>query len=114
MSLEKLRKLSLPPEVFKALEELVKALRERCDDVEVYLFGSYARGTWLEDSDIDLIVISKCFEGMGSEERYRYVRNLASKRLSFELLIYTPQEFEKVKKRSIVIQDAMEYWIKLT
>jgi len=113
MSLEKLKKLSLPPNVIKALEELVERLKALYSDVEVYLFGSYARGTWLEDSDIDLIIISQSFEGMKPEERYRRVRGLASPKLPFEFLIYTPKEFKEVKDRSIVIQDALEYWIKL-
>lgn len=109
-----MKKLSLPPNVVKALEELVGSLKDICKDVRVYLFGSYARGVWLEDSDIDLIVVSRCFENMKPGERYRLVRSLSSRELAFELLIYTPKEFEKVKKKSIVLQDASEYWIELT
>lgn len=114
MSLERLRRPSLPPSVAKALGELVSSLKNICEDVEVYLFGSYAKGTWLEDSDVDLVIVSRCFENMAPEERYRLVRKLASRRLAFELLIYTPREFEKIREKSVVIRDASKYWIKLT
>ena len=112
--MRKLEKPSPPPKVIRALDELVKKLKKLYGDVEVYLFGSYAKGEWLEDSDIDIIVISKHFEELSLSERYRIVRSLASKKLSFEILTYTPREFEIVKDKSIVIQDAMKYWIKLT
>ena len=112
--MRKLKKLSLPPKVTEAIIELVNSLKKSHADIEVYLFGSFAKGTWLEDSDIDLIIVSEYFKNMKPEKRYSYVRNLASRKVPFELLIYTPQEFEKARKKSIVIQDASEYWVKLT
>lgn len=43
--------------ILSKLDELVENLKPVCD--EVYLFGSCARGEYLEDSDIDLLIISK-------------------------------------------------------
>lgn len=114
MSLEKLERLSLPPKVFKAIVDLVKVLKELSSDVKVYLFGSYAKGTWLEDSDVDLVIVSSYFEHMEPVDRYRFVRRLASDEIPFELLIYTPKEFEEALKKSIVLKDASEYWIEVT
>lgn len=41
----------------KEIEEAVKPLAKKYHIVEVYLFGSYARGTATEESDMDLLVI---------------------------------------------------------
>ena len=65
--------------------EIVEALRrvkkEFC--AEVYLFGSYARGTHIVDSDIDIIVVSEEFRGqtlwtesLWLENYYREIRVL--------------------------------------
>jgi len=110
---EKLRKLSIPEEIIEALTQFTENLKKNFSDAEVYLFGSYAKGTWLKDSDIDLIVVSKSFGGLSIGERARKVRPLAPKNIAFELLIYTPEEFQKLKGRSIVLSDASEYWIRL-
>ena len=104
----------VPEDVMRILKDFVRLARNALGWVEVYLFGSYARCDWLEDSDIDLIVISPAFKGLDLGRRYAIVRKLLPPDKGFEILTYTPEEFEEVKKRSIVIKDAMEYWIKIT
>lgn len=47
------KKILTPEEI----AEVVKPLAEKYHIAEVYLFGSYARGTATEESDIDLLVI---------------------------------------------------------
>ena len=41
-----------------ALDELTGELRKQFDIHRVVLFGSYARGDWDEESDVDLLVIT--------------------------------------------------------
>ncbi len=113
MFLKKLKKHSLPKNVVEALENFVKKVKGKYEDAEIYLFGSYARGTWTEDSDIDLIVVSKHFAKMSAEERVRLLRKMASRKTPFQILAYTPDEFCEAKRKSIALQDAEEYWIKL-
>ncbi|WP_297550558.1 nucleotidyltransferase domain-containing protein [Thermococcus sp.] len=45
----------------QALDEFLRVLRKRFDDSieEVILFGSYARGDYDEESDIDLLIIGE-------------------------------------------------------
>jgi len=54
----------VPLRVEKALRALHEALRKTYGDAELYLFGSYAKGDWLEDSDVDVVVVS----GLQGEE----------------------------------------------
>lgn len=107
------RGLELPERVQEALKSLVVGLNETYSQVEAYLFGSHARETWLEESDVDIIVISPDFKGRNVIERMAEVRRLAPPDIPFEIITYTPEEFEEAKERSIVIGDAMEYWIAL-
>jgi len=103
----------IPREIRGYLDGLLRKLRGVDPHVEVYLIGSYARGDWLRDSDIDLIIVSKAFKGLDLGRRYRLVKELAGAGFGLDLLTYTPEEFKKMKKRSIIIQDALEYAIKL-
>ena len=46
-------------------------------------------------------------------ERGATLRRLASREVPFEILAYTPEELEERLKRSVVLQDASEYWVRL-
>ena len=54
----------LPREVRQRIETAVDTIRKAIGDCEILLFGSFAKGNWLLDSDIDLIIISDKFHGM--------------------------------------------------
>ncbi|MBI5143111.1 MAG: nucleotidyltransferase domain-containing protein, partial [Nitrospirae bacterium] len=57
-----------------AVRQYVAELRRNLIAVEeVIMFGSYAKGTAGEDSDIDIAVISKSFSGDRFEDRRRIV-----------------------------------------
>jgi len=108
-----LSRLRLPPYVKEALEELAAKAREELENVEIYLFGSYARGDWILDSDVDLVVVSPRFEGLSIGERYALVRRMLPARISVEVLAYTPEEFERAKRRSVILKDASRYWVRI-
>ena len=62
---------------------------------KTYLFGSYARGTASEDSDIDIAIISKDFKGDRFYDRRRIVplrRNIDRR---IEPIPYRPNDFTK-------------------
>jgi predicted nucleotidyltransferase len=107
-----LRKL-LPVDVLFDIEEFAERVKSICPDAKIYLFGSFVKGAWLRDSDVDLMVVSNCFEKIDYWSRYPFLRRLASERRSFEILAYTPRELEVVLERSIVIKDASTYWVEV-
>lgn len=108
-----LNSTNVPPELKRILSEFVDKVKALLGSAEVYLFGSYARGDWLRDSDVDLIVIASAFRGLDLGKRYSLVRRLLPDTISAELLLYTPEEFERLREKSVVLRDAARYWIKL-
>ena len=44
-------------EIINSVEEYIKEISKYYDIQEVYLFGSYAKGTNTKDSDIDLAIV---------------------------------------------------------
>lgn len=84
--------------VEELLRELVRSLRKVDPDVEVYLTSSYARGDWLDDSDVDLIVVSRMFENLDLGERCKVVKRRVKPGYSLDLTPLTPQEFWRRKR----------------
>ncbi len=107
----------VPPRVLEAVTSLLRGLRRSGIIIErVYLFGSYARGDYLENSDVDLIIVSSSFRGMRFLDRLDLVYRVEWKLdISpwIEVIPLTPEEFEEKKKHSIVVRDAMKYWIEI-
>ena len=59
----------------------------------IYLFGSYAKGTAREESDIDLIVVSRDFFSRDLRERLEILGIAAARLLKpIQALGYTPEE----------------------
>ncbi|MDW8359185.1 MAG: nucleotidyltransferase domain-containing protein [Candidatus Caldarchaeum sp.] len=106
-----------PPEkVVENVRKLVEELSKTVKVEKVFLFGSYARGTWLRTSDVDLIIVSRDFEGMSFGRRLDLVNSAAWRlRLSppVEPLAYTPEELERKISESAVVSDASRYWLRL-
>jgi uncharacterized protein len=64
-------------------------------DIELILFGSFARGDYNEFSDIDVIVISDTFEGKGMIERIEILSEAIYKLFEpIEALPVTKKEWE--------------------
>jgi len=84
------------------LSELVKnqikeRLLEKFNPDKIILFGSQARGTADEKSDVDILVISSV-----TEDRFDMMNKMSSLLLAinyaFDVIILTKEEFERDKK----------------
>lgn len=80
---------------------------------QAILFGSRARGDWLKESDWDLLLVSRDFEGIPFPERIRRVLALWSGPVDLEVLCYTPQEFSRKRKQIGVVRTATREGIDL-
>jgi len=82
-------------EIYKRLREFISKIKKRFPIHQVYLYGSFARGQVHEGSDIDLVVVGDFKEPFFD----RISKILEITDLPIEPLVYTPQEFNEMKKR---------------
>lgn len=81
-----------------AIKEFMRKLSENLkDEFSLYLFGSLARGDYLLNSDVDIIVVTDSLKNMRPWERTVYLRKLALKNVGFDIVCYTKDEFEEAK-----------------
>lgn len=77
---------------------------------DVYLFGSYARGDHLLDSDVDVLVVSERFEGMRYVDRVALVRSMLPGDLGFDVVALTPRE---LARGGAFVREISRHWIKV-
>ena len=95
----------------KYLEEINEFVSRLSEDFKVnniIFFGSRAIGGAKQDSDIDLIIVSEDFEGMGFFERVSRMYDYWTLDMPVDFLCYTTKEFERLRKRISIVKDALE------
>lgn len=91
---------------------LEKLLTERGITVDrIVIFGSFVEGEFREDSDIDVIIVSREFRGKTIFERVKMStgigRELVKKlKIPFDLLYYSDEEWEN--EDFLIINEAKE------
>lgn len=90
--------------------KVAEAIKQRYPDAKVIFFGSRVRGDYLKDSDYDIIVVSRAFKGEHFTKRSSEVLRALWKAGivgDFEILCYTPDEFERKKKSLGIVREAL-------
>jgi predicted nucleotidyltransferase len=82
------------------IAELMTRLDNKFRIERALLFGSSARGDRLEESDIDIIVISSDFEGISMPNRQALIQREWNGEEEVQALAFTPEEFSKISRRS--------------
>jgi hypothetical protein len=83
-------------------------VEQRFSPERVILFGSRARGDHLKDSDYDIIVVSRHFEGCHFLDRLTMLFELWDCEFGLDILAYTPKEFEEKKAELGVVSEAVK------
>jgi predicted nucleotidyltransferase len=76
--------------------------------VSVLAFGSVAAGTATQGSDVDLVVVKRTSERFIERLTHSYLDIESVTGVPVDLLIYTPEEWEKQKQRPFFARMAME------
>lgn len=97
------------PEIKRIIAEFKKALVKQGIKTErIILFGSQARGTAGEYSDIDLVVISNDFQNLDFMQRCELLgRAIAEIMEPIEPLAYTPGEFDLQKQKASFLHEVL-------
>ena len=94
----------------RLIHELVLELRP----LAILLAGSLARGEFVRGmSDIDLLVVSPSVRGLRLDERIRLAYRAWPFRRAADIILLTPEEFERALEHSVVLRDARRYWVRL-
>jgi predicted nucleotidyltransferase len=89
------------------LERWIKLLIEHENPQRILLFGSLVNGDVEEWSDIDLVVVKET--QLRFLDRTREILRLLNPRVGVDILVYTPEEFDKlVQQRTFVRHEIVE------
>ena len=108
------REIIMESHVREVAEKYIGQLSRRLSIRQAYLTGSWARGTYLEDSDVDLIIVSDDFEKMGLPDRLVYLQKSWKNKIPLEAFGYTTREFQRLRKQSTYVKDAVQHGVSLT
>ena len=88
-------------------------LRRKFAPLKVIAFGFRVRGEALEDSDLDLVLVSPRFAPMSFLDRPVRVLESLDYAGGLELLCYTPEEFERKREELGIVRVAVQEGIEL-
>jgi predicted nucleotidyltransferase len=92
---------------------LERLLKERGITInKIILFGSFIKGGFDKESDIDIIIVSKDFRDKGIFERIEKTTGIGRElvkrfKVPFDLIYYSDEEWEK--RNLLLINEAREY-----
>lgn len=88
--------ISKDKEIQNAFTDIIQSIIRNYAPQKIVLFGSYAKGEAHEGSDIDLMLIKETSKRF--IDRIADVIKLNNTLISLEPLVYSPWEFETMKK----------------
>ena len=95
------------------LKKQILHLRQSFNPNKIILFGSRARGDNMEESDVDLIVVSNKFSNIDFKERIIQAYGSWDKKQGLDILCYTPEEFKEKRKQIGIVKQAVKEGIPL-
>ena len=92
----------------EVVEKFKRKLLKRVKNLKIILFGSRATGNFSEDSDFDLIIVSKAFENKNIIKRCALMYEDWDYNFAVDFICYTPDEFNKKKNQINIINEALK------
>ena len=97
----------------QVIAKFAKKLRKDFKDAKIIFFGSRAKGSELQNSDYDLVIVSKNFEGINFYDRTARVYDYWVEAQSLEAICYTPKEFLQKSSQIGIVEQANKTGIKI-
>ena len=97
----------------KIVKEFKRKLSEYLPLKKLILFGSRASGKKHEFSDFDLIVVSPKFKRKKMFERGIVLYDYWNMNYPVDFLCYTPEEFDRLKKKVTIVREALKQGIEI-
>ena len=91
------------------VQEYINNLKNKFRVEKVIVFGSALKNKFNKNSDIDIIVLSNDFKGIDFLKRLEllsHARCGRGRQIPMDIIGYTPKEFYKLSKESIVLKEA--------
>jgi len=86
----------IPVEIKNKINKYLNELKKNKIPIkEAILFGSYARGTQKERSDIDIALVSEIFSGNRIEDKDKICHITISVSSEIEVIPFSPKDFNK-------------------
>lgn len=87
------------------LPQIIKEYKPK----RILIFGSRIKGTSDMNSDLDVIIISNSFYNIPFISRMSHILKKFKFAKHIDYLCYTPEEFDRIKDKSSILIDALEY-----
>jgi predicted nucleotidyltransferase len=88
--------VKISTEVIKKIKSFIKELeRDNIHIKRAILFGSYAKGTFNEWSDIDVVLVSEDFEGISILDKEKTIPSLSKVDYDISPHPYRPEDFDE-------------------
>src|SRR3989344_5615196 len=100
-------------EIIALLKKFKRKVNQKTKLDKVILFGSQATGKATKESDIDLIFVSKKYQGKRWLERSPKLYLMWDLDYPVDFICLTPEEFEKKKKIPGIVHDAVKEGIEI-
>lgn len=85
------------------LDRFIETVVPRMEPERIIVFGSFASGDLDEWSDLDLVIIANT--ALPFFERLKQVLLLVRSDIGMDVLVYTPDEWEQMKKERLFIRE---------
>jgi predicted nucleotidyltransferase len=99
--------------IIRDIRKFKESIRKKFGVEKVIVFGSAARGDMDENSDIDIILVSRKFSRVSFFKRHLGIREMWTLDYPVDMLCYSPEEFQKERKKVSIVSEALREGIEI-
>lgn len=97
----------------EGISRFLKKVKKRFNPEKIILFGSRARGDWLQESDFDLIIVSEKFKNYDFHRRIAEVLKLQDEAVGIDVICLTPAEFKEKSRQICIVREAVKEGVEI-